>query len=126
MHKSNTYAQVCVESRATLTEVPKEQAIDKMQSILDHHRSFLKREGESESFGPKKRWRLSVQKALAMWDNQVRVSFSPLVVKVFSKARIDKEFAEAPQKWPGCTMCSDQGGDMVSKVHAILYHVSAR
>ena len=78
-------AQVCVESRASLTEIPQEEKIAKMQSILDHHRSFLKREGESESFRPKKRWRLSVQKVLAMFDNQLRVSFSPLGLNVFPK-----------------------------------------
>ena len=78
-------AQVCVESRASLTEIPQEEKIAKMQSILDHHRSFLKREGESESFRPKKRWRLSVQKVLAMFDNQLRVSFSPLGLKCFPK-----------------------------------------
>ena len=75
-------AQVCVESRASLTEIPQEEKIAKMQSILDHHRSFLKREGESDFVRPTKRWRLSVQKVLAMFDNQLRVSFSPLGLKV--------------------------------------------
>ena len=104
-----------------MTEITQDEKIEKMQSILDHHRSFLKREGESESFRPKKRWRLSVQKVMAMFDNQIRVSFSPLGLKVFSKARIDAEFAGAPQKWPGASNCSDQGGDMVSKIHATLW-----
>ena len=120
--KAITNTHVCVESRATLTEVSQEEKIAKMQSILDHHRSLLKREGESESFRPNKRWRLSVQKVLAMLDNQLRVSFSPLGLKVFSKARIHAEFAGAPQQWPGFSNCSDQGGDMVSKIHACLYH----
>ena len=122
--KAINIAQVCVESRASLTEIPQEEKIAKMQSILDHHRSFLNQEGESESFRPKKRWRLSVQKVLAMFDNQLRVSFSPLGLKVFffSKTRIDAEFAGAPKKWPGFSNVSDQGGDMVSKIHACLYH----
>ena len=57
-----------------------------------------------------------------MFDNRVRVSFSPLGLKVFSKARVGAEFADAPQKWPGFTNVSDQGGGMVSKTHAVLYH----
>jgi hypothetical protein len=66
-----------------LAEISQEEKIAEMQSIFDHRRSFLKREGESESFRPKKRWRLSVQKVLAMFDNQLGVSFSPLGLKVF-------------------------------------------
>ena len=92
-----------------------------MQSILDHHKSFWKREGESENFRPKKRWRLSVQKGLAMWDNQVRVSVSSLGLVVFSAQRIEKEFKDQPQKLPGCSACQDQGGDMVSGIMACLY-----
>ena len=53
-----------------------------------------------------------MQKVLAMSDNQFRVSFSPLGLTVFSKARIDAGFSNV----------SDQGGDIVSNILACLYH----
>ena len=111
------------ESRASQKILAGAELEAKRADILQTHGDVLKRAGNSESFRPRKRHRVSVEKCLNMWDNQVRLSVHEHGLWWFSKEAITYFDGEgSAEGWPGVSLTSDQGSDMVSLVHATLYH----
>ena len=116
---SYSKTQVVPESAAWQKQLQGEALEARRLEILHTHSTVL---GSSESFRPRKKFRQSVEKCFNMWDNQVRLSVHPKGLWWFSQEAVSfYDGDEGSDSWPGCTHVSDQGGDMMSLVHASLY-----
>ena len=114
-------SQVVPESAAWQKPLVGAELQAKRLQILETHSTVLA--STSESFRPRRKFRGSGEKCLNMWDNQVRLSVHPHGLWWFStEASSFYGHGEQNSDWPGASLCSDQGSDMMSLVHVTLYY----